>query len=247
MNPGLQYFFMARPPKPHRKGSPFTKRLHQEMERWHLNQAWLAARLRISPGTVSGWFTKGATPQPRIVEELAELLGVEPAWLRHGQEPKLNASSRRTGEQTVHSLNGAEPTPLDAALRAREVPLLSWAQAELAATSDGIPESWPERMPTAASDGSAFAVQLRGDSMEPKYQEGDLAVVLPKSVARNGDLVIANIKEQGVVFKILNLIGGDTRRVRLTSYNPAHEPMDLARDDFHWIHPVHSVTRLIRR
>jgi repressor LexA len=238
---------MPRPPKPHRKGSPFTKRLVHEMELWHLNQAWLAARLRISPGTVSGWFTKGATPQPRIVAELAELLGVEPSWLLHWQEPKLNASSRRTGEQSVRSLSVAESPAYDGAARTREVPLLSWAQSGLAAAPEGIPLSWPERIPAAVGDGSAFAVQLRGDSMEPKYQEGDLAVVLPKSAARNGDLVLANIKEQGFAFRILNLTGGDARRVRLTSYNPAYEPMDLARDDFHWIHPVHSVTRLIRR
>ena len=239
---------MARPPKPHRKGSPFTKRLVQEMDRWHLNQACLATRLRISPGTVSGWFTKGAIPQPRIVGELAEILGVEPAWLRHGQEPKLNATSRRTGEQVVRSgAVVAEPAAFYAAVRTREVPLLSWAQAGLARGFEEIPESWRERFPAAVSDSSAFAIQLRGDSMEPKYQEGDLAVVLPKAAARNGDLVIANLKEEGFAFKILNHLGGDPRRVRLTSYNPAYEPMDFDRDDFHWIYPVHSVTKLIRR
>ncbi len=226
------------------------------MERRYLNQAWLAARLRISPGTVSAWFIKGATPQPRIVEELAELLGVEPGWLLHGQEPKLNAASRHAGEPVVHSLALAERPPRSklaeatahhAPVRTREVPLISWTQAGLATAFDEIPNSWQECVPAAVNDGSAFAIQLRGDSMEPKYQEGDIAVVLPKSPARHGDLVVANIKAEGFAFKILNLVGGDPRRVRLTSYNVAYEPMDFDRDDFHWIHPVHSVTRLIRR
>jgi SOS-response transcriptional repressor LexA len=238
---------MPRPPKPHRKGSPFTRRLVQEMDRWHFNQAWLATRLRISPGTVSGWFTKGATPQPRIVEELAELLGVEPAWLLHGREPKLNASSLRIGEQAVHNLSLEKPSTHYATSRTREVPLISWTQAALVTAPDEIPESWPERVPAAVSDNRAFAIQLRGDSMEPRYQEGDIAVVLPSIAAHNGDLVVANIKEEGFAFKILNLVGGDSGHVKLTSYNPVYAPMEYPRAKFHWIYPVDSVTKRIRR
>jgi repressor LexA len=243
----LSLFLMGRPIKPHRKGSPFTDRLLQEMDRWHLNQAWLATRLRISPGTISGWFTKGATPQPRIVGELAELLGVEPGWLLHGREPKLNASSLRLGEQTMRSLTPAKPPEIHASMRTREVPLISWTQADLALKPGEPPESWQERFPTAVNDSSAFAIQLRGDSMEPRFQEGDIAVVLPSLAAHNGDLVIVNIKEEGFAFKILNFAGGAPDRVKLTSYHPAYAPMEYLRAQFHWIYPVDSVTKRIKR
>jgi SOS-response transcriptional repressor LexA len=247
LNNCFQYLIMPRPPKPNRKGSPFADRLLQEMERWRLNQAWLATRLRISPGTVSGWFTKGATPQPRIAGELAELLGVEPAWLLHGREPKLNASSHHIGEQVVHGLTFAKSPALPSVMRVREVPLLSWTQADLATAPNEIPASWPERFPAAVNDGSAFAIQLHGDSMEPRYQEGDIAVVLPSLAARGGDLVVANIREEGFAFKILNFVGGDPGQIKLTSYNPVYAPMECPRAKFHWIYPVDSVTRRIRR
>jgi SOS-response transcriptional repressor LexA len=71
--------------------------------------------------------------------------------------------------------------------------------------------------------------------------------VLPSIAARNGDLVIANIKEEGFAFKVMSLIGGDPQLIRLTSYNPVYQPMDFQREQFHWIHPVHTVTKHVRR
>jgi SOS-response transcriptional repressor LexA len=188
------------------------------------------------------------------------MLGVRPEWLVDGKEPKLNDRSKRAGEQVFSGLplspemRGSEkkriPIAENAVLYGREprmIPVLSWAQAGMAADFEEIPIDWQETIPSTVGDRNAVAIMLRGDSMEPKHSEGDIAVVMPTTAARHGDLVIAKIKEEGLVFKIFNLIGGDPRRIRLSSYNPAYSPNEYGREDFHFIFPVHSVTRLTRR
>lgn len=221
------------------------------MTRFGISQAGLAERLDIVQGTVSGWFNRGFIPHPKTMKDLADVLGVRPEWLLKGEEPKLNARSSRIGEQVVQSLplskktiNSANAFPAGQVLM---IPKISWAQAGIATAFEMIPEEWQERIPAAVNDETAFAIQLRGDSMEPKYQDGDVAIVLPQTMARNGDLVIANIKEDGFAFKILNLVGGDPRRVKLSSYNSAYAPTEYAREDLHWIYPVHSVTKMVRK
>jgi phage repressor protein C with HTH and peptisase S24 domain len=242
---------MKKKTKKSRQESGFITRLEKEMARWAVSQAGLAARLRLSPGTVSGWFTKGYQPQPRIMQALAEMLGVSEAWLAHGMEPRLGGESLRVGEQVARTLPAGKSRDNAVAYgtpsSVKMIPLISWAQAGIATAFEEIPEHWQERIPAAVQDRHAFAIQLRGDSMEPKYSDGDVAIVLPHTAARHGDLVVANIKEDGFAFKVLNLVGGDPRHVRLTSFNPVYQPMDFDREDFHWIYPVDSVTKRVRR
>ena len=176
----------------------------------------------------------------------------------HGKEPKLNAMSQIAGEQVVRSLpilmaphHGRTPPKVEhyrpPRIPTKDIPLLSWAQAGIATSYEELPPDWQETIPASVPDESAFAIQLRGDSMEPQYKDGDIAIVMPSQAAHNGDLVIANIKNEGFAFKILNLVDGDPKRIRLTSYNLVYAPMEFRREDFHWIYPVFSVTKRVWR
>ena len=96
------------------------------------------------------------------------------------------------------------------------------------------------------TDERAFGVRLRGDSMEPKYSEGDIAILLPSTAATNGEIVVANIKNQGVLCKIMH-VQLDKNLVKLSSYNPAYPPTEYHRDEFHWIFPVAAIVKQLRR
>lgn len=128
----------------------------------------------------------------------------------------------------------------------RKVPILSWAQAGLAHDYEQIPSDWDEAISTDVLDEYAFGVRLRGDSMEPKFSEGDIAILLPGTAATNGEIVVANLKDQGVLCKIMH-VQLDKNLVKLSSYNPAYPPMEYHRDEFHWIFPVASVIKQLRR
>jgi repressor LexA len=127
----------------------------------------------------------------------------------------------------------------------RKVPILSWAQA--GTTTDlGQMSDWDEVMPSDVADERAFGVRLRGDSMEPKFSDGDIALLLPSTAATNGEIVVANIRNQGALCKIMH-VQLDKNLVKLSSYNQAYPPTEYHRDEFHWICPVTAVIKQLRR
>jgi phage repressor protein C with HTH and peptisase S24 domain len=127
----------------------------------------------------------------------------------------------------------------------RSVRVLSMAQAGIATNYDELPKDWQEEINTNVRDEMAFSVRIRGDSMEPRYQEGDYIIVSPSLEPRSGDLVLAKLSDDGVAFKLVQF--GRDDEVVLTSYNPIYPPMRYSKADFHWIFPVAEVTKRVLR
>jgi SOS-response transcriptional repressor LexA len=127
----------------------------------------------------------------------------------------------------------------------RNLPVLSWAQAGDLLGASEIKREWNEVVPSDVEDERAFGVRLRGDSMEPKYADGDIAILLPGATATNGEIVVANLKNQGVSCKIMQ-VQLDKNLVKLSSYNPAYPATEFRRNEFHWIYPVASIIRQLR-
>ena len=190
-------------------------------------------------------------------EILATHLGITRSYLSQVEngEPasaKLQARFRRTAERAqadglpdfskkldqTGRRDDAESVPL------RLVPLGSWAQAGRAVDYDVLPASWQKKVHTTVQDPRAFAVSVAGDSMEPRYHEGDVAFLEPSKPVRQHDTVIARLKEEGVVFKIYSRTG-DT--VRFSSYNPAYLPFEVKAREIAWIFPVHSVLSIVNK
>lgn len=128
----------------------------------------------------------------------------------------------------------------------RNLPVLSWTQAAEATDFSKMPDDWQEVVPSDATDDRACGVRLRGDSMEPRYSDGDIAILLPSVAATNGETVVANVKDEGVVCKIMH-VQLDRNLIKLSSYNPAYPPMERHRDQFHWVFPVAAIIRQLRR
>ncbi len=101
-------------------------------------------------------------------------------------------------------------------------------------------------MPSDVADENAFAVRLRGDSMEPRYSDGDIAVLLPGIAPTNGETVVANLRNQGLLCKIMH-VQLDKNLIKLSSYNQAYPPTEYHRDEFHWIFPVATIIKQLRR
>jgi SOS-response transcriptional repressor LexA len=128
----------------------------------------------------------------------------------------------------------------------RNVPVLSWAQAGQATDFDEVARDWDEFIPSDVANEHAFAVRLRGDSMEPRFSDGDIAVLLPGIAPTNGETVIANLRNQGVLCKIMH-VQLDKNLIKLSSYNPAYPPTEYHREEFHWIYPVATIIKQLRR
>lgn len=201
--------------------------------------------------------------QAREIEELLRRAGITPGEL--AEKADVNPATlmrilrgyQNAGEHTMHSIRRAcaipahseESAKTEAGLkkrsiinRLRYIHVVSWAQAGEACDYEDLPEEWMKRIPTDSDDNEAFGVEIKGDSMEPKYSEGETAILMPTKKARNGDLVVARLKNNGVVFKLFHLTNN---KFHLTSYNTAYPPLILSEKDFHWIYPVHSVVRYV--
>lgn len=86
----------------------------------------------------------------------------------------------------------------------------------------------------ATDDPYAFLVTVRGDSMEPRFRDGEYALVEPSAEADIKDDVLVRLKSGETLLKrLLGLAGG----VRLGSYNSA-DILTYPFEDIVWIYHV---------
>lgn len=183
-----------------------------------LDQTAMAKRLNISRPYLSEIENEHRQPSEALVQKLSLLKETAEATTR----PQVRAKRRAIGQG---------------------VPVISWARAGTATSYEAMPFDWQELIPSDCPDEEAFGLILDGDSMEPKYFAGDVVILMPQRQPRSNQLVAAKIRDQGVVFKMLNILTAP-RRFRLSSYNSEfHRPLELRESAFEWIYPAYEVRR----
>lgn len=119
----------------------------------------------------------------------------------------------------------------------RTVPLLGLAQAGSGGFFDsaGFPagQGWDEIALPSPGEGSIYALEVQGDSMEPLYREGDRIVVSPTEQVRRGDRVVVKTQDGEVMAKIL--FRQTAKQIELHSLNPAYQPRILDLSDIEWM------------
>jgi SOS-response transcriptional repressor LexA len=204
--------------------------------RMGLTQQGLAELTGFSLSAIGNWESCQNVPSPVKLGMLAQKLGVTIDYLLgHEDEP-----SARTPEPLTPTASR------QAKIEIREVPIVSWAQAgDLVAYAD-LDAAWHDFTATTCRDENSFAVTIAGDSMEPKYSAGDIAILMPNVEPRNGCLVVCKLKNEGVFFKLFHQ-SGDNNIFRLSSYNPVYPVMECKKEDFVWVYPVYQVTKNVWR
>jgi len=124
----------------------------------------------------------------------------------------------------------------------RQIPILSYAQAGVATDDEELPREWDDTVGYDGTDKKAFALRVEGDSMSPQFPAGTIITVGPSNPPHNGNLVVARLKGEGVLFKLFHH-SGDNRIVTLTSFNPAYPVIQIAREKLHWIWKVVQATQ----
>ncbi len=99
-------------------------------------------------------------------------------------------------------------------------------------------EEIPEEM---AKTGEFFGLQIHGDSMEPKFSEGDVVIVRQQDDAESGDIVIAMINGDDATCKRLRKYRDG---IELISTNPSYEPMFFSNEDIEK-KPVKIIGRVV--
>ena len=190
------------------------------------------------------------------VAKLATLAGVDPGFLSR-LERGISSYSPETLKKladalgmTVAELHGTQPTLAAAPIGKRRVPIVDSVQAG----------TWTEVYPNLA-DGvfreymlvdrryseRTFAMRVRGDSMSPRFNEGDVIVVDPGKAPAPGSFVVAINGDGEAVLKQFAARGHDDsgREIfELIPLNPLYAPTRSDRVEIRIIGTVRERTEM---
>lgn len=194
-------------------------------------RAQLAAEIGVSTSAISQWLSgavKSLSGQSAAKIEAAT--GVRVAWIVSGDGPKM-----------VVDESNVKP----AAIGSRPVPLVSYVQA-----GDWTEASDPYALGDAAEwlmtdcdvSGSAFALEIKGDSMLPKFEPGDRVIIDPAVTPQPGDFVVAKNCEQEATFKKYRPRGINERGDSIFELVPLNEDYPSIRSD---TQPIHIVGTMV--
>lgn len=136
----------------------------------------------------------------------------------------------------LHTLAGGNVAPINM----RFLPVVSKVAAgDPAGFTDGeYPAGWAEEFvpaPSDLDDAHAFALRVHGDSMSPRFRDGDIVICSPSSTAENGDAVVAKVRTDETTCKIFYL---DGKNVILSPVNPRFPAQVYQVAEVSWVYPV---------
>ncbi len=190
----------------------FREQLKLLRNQKHLSQAQLAKEIGVSSSTIAMWESGEREPKNyETLEIIADFFNVNMELLLTG---------------TI------APT---------RIPVLGKVVAgiPLDAIEDIIDyEEIPHSM---AKSGEFFALQIKGDSMEPRIKEGDVVIVRKQPDVESGEVAIVLVNgDEATIKKVQKFNGG----INLVPSNPAYEVKTYSKDDIESL-PVSIIGKVV--
>ena len=197
-------------------------RIKELREKAGKQQKELAIDLGVSQPTVSDWESGRKIPSAKSTSKIADYFQVP-----------------------IDYLLGREPTPEGAPDPSRPgskwIPVLGRVAAgtPIEAVEDIL--DYEEIDAKTAASGEYFALQIKGQSMEPKISDGDVVIVRQQSVCNSGDIAVVLVNgDEATVKRIKKRPEG----IMLIPSNPAYEPMFYSNEDIEKL-PVTIIGKVI--
>jgi repressor LexA len=205
--------------------STIAQRIREARLSKQLDQADIAAKIDIATRTVQRWEKGEQVPDSNYLMRIAKVTGVAAHWLLTGE-----------GEMFVRDQQKLNVLPLPTSrykkVQLVSLPLLSSVPG--GALSQTFHPDHVDRYITVDNvrDANAFALEVKGNSMAPRIENGDIIVVSPTHEVRNGDICVVRVDEEDTVKRIKI----DEQFVHLIPLNPEYEPMVVRKRDvsFMW-------------
>ena len=179
-------------------------RIKSAREDLKLTKRELAKRIGVHESSINK-YEKGLVDIPLSkISELARVLKVTEAYLMGWEEKS---------EQPPQGL---------------QIPVLGTVAAGIPISAvedildyEEVPQSWE-------SQGEFFALKIKGDSMEPRMESGDVVIVRQQSDANSGDTVIVLVNGDDATCKKLQKTDNG---IMLVSTNPKYSPMFFTKEE----------------
>lgn len=153
----------------------FKTRLKQLRNERGISQRQLAEFLKVAPSTISMYENGQREPNFEVLESLADFFNVD-----------LNYLLGKTNKTTKIILDSESSKGI-------KIPVLGTVPAGIPITAvedildyEEIPKSWENQ-------GEFFGLKIKGDSMYPTLENGDVVIVRKQSTADNGDTVVVMV------------------------------------------------------
>ena len=169
-----------------------------------LTEEELASAVGITVRTIENILTDELPQDPAIWEQFARYFRIHADFLRSGGPPH--------SEGLFELTESAHPSPLGPM---RKVPLLRWDQIDQMVKSNEPPRviHAEAMLETDVPGKRTFAMQVRDNSMQPLFSEGEIIFVNPDLPSELGHYVVVESEDgrpEGVLLRQLKEIGGQT-------------------------------------
>lgn len=172
-------------------------RFAEQRKLHNYSQQQLANMLYVNQTAVSQWDRGVTTPSPPILLKLSELYGV-----------------------TTDYLLGNDNKPADGV---RRIPVLGFIPAGIPVEAVEEILDWEEIPPEWTSGGREyFGLKVKGDSMYPKYLDGDTVILRKQRTCDNGDDCAVMVNGDDSTLKQVRL--HEDGSIELRPLNPSYPP-----------------------
>ncbi len=184
--------------------SIFSKKLKYYLKLRNKTQLDLAKAIGVSNTTINNYVKGYNTPRMDKIDKICNYLNIERSNLLEDKEENNNTS------------------------QGIKIPVLGTVAAGIPISAvedildyEEIPQSWQNQ-------GKFFGLKIKGDSMEPRMESGDVVIVKQQSDANSGDTVIVLVNGDDATCKRLEKTDNG---IMLVSTNPKYPPIFYSLED----------------
>lgn len=158
--------------------------------------------------------------------EFAKALGVPYSsltdWINGNTYPRIDKIQRMADYFHIEKSDLVEPRNSSKKTESIRIPVLGRIAAGIPLEMIEDIVDWEEVDAETAKQGEIFALQIKGNSMEPRIVDGDVVIIRKQEDAENGDIVIASVNGDDATCKRLRKFKDG---IELVPNNPAYAPM----------------------
>ena len=197
----------------------FIDRINELCKERKISKRQLEREAGLGAGSSSKW--KKFTPNNATMTKLANYFGVSISYLTGESDYRSEQEAMWDAQYNSEALSD-ESTRIEKGCR---IPVIGEVVAGIPIEAIEEILDWEEIPFRLAQTGEFFALRVKGDSMSPRIEAGD---VKQQSDAESGDIVIAQVNgDNACVKKLLKQDDG----IVLQSFNPAYAPMYFSNKD----------------
>lgn len=173
----------------------FSNNLKKYMNMVGVNQNDIAKITGVSQQSVSNWINRKQIPRMGIIERLADYFGILKSDLLEDKDDVSNGI---------------------------KIPILGTVIAGIPVTAVEDIIGYEEISEKMARCGDYFALEIKGDSMEPKMSKGDIVIVKQQNTVENGQIAIVLVNGDEATVKKVRFRDNGIELIAFNSY--VYEP-----------------------